>query len=367
MNKNRTHAEILKKSIPWLLFSFVPDVLLTLLMGFSGTRGGLFSIRRAAMASILCIFLVNAGLFIAKGRRNGFHPMSGMLSLLPLLCLWLNLRLAKESGNGDAVREMITAVSGVASSVFMLYMVYGAWDKEDLDEQFESREKEMKMILLSREQVAKKETALQRLHAQYADEIEEVCKAGEKSQKAKIQKTICEMVEMEVAAAGERTYCDNLIVNALLEEKAKACSREAIDLNVRIRLGEETGISRLHWCSIFTNLLDNAIHACGKLEEGRKWIDLQCGIRGSYICIMIKNPAARPKRSFLRADATRAHGWGMEILKDVAAAYNGYFNSRYKNGMFKATLILQSKVENPKRECAQSMSKGAVALMIEKS
>lgn len=60
---------------------------------------------------------------------------------------------------------------------------------------------------------------------------------------------------------GRKNYCGNPIVNAVLEEKEAECDRNGITLHVDVRMREISNIAKSHLCSIFTNLLDNAIAA----------------------------------------------------------------------------------------------------------
>ena len=70
---------------------------------------------------------------------------------------------------------------------------------------------------------------------------------------AKLQK------EIEKNQAGQ--YCSNMILNVLLEEYEIRCQKVKIRLSVDAHVGELPGISRIHQCSILSNLMNNAIEA----------------------------------------------------------------------------------------------------------
>ena len=76
---------------------------------------------------------------------------------------------------------------------------------------------------------------------------------------AKLQK------EIEKNQAGQ--YCSNMILNVLLEEYEIRCQKVKIRLSVDAHVGELPGISRIHQCSILSNLMNNAMEAVEYLPE----------------------------------------------------------------------------------------------------
>lgn len=79
---------------------------------------------------------------------------------------------------------------------------------------------------------------------------------------------------LDVSAGDGKKYCINPVINALMVEKAEECRKNSIILTTDISVGELRHISLLHQCSLFSNLLDNAIHAA-TMFEGRRYIRLE--------------------------------------------------------------------------------------------
>lgn len=134
-------------------------------------------------------------------------------------------------------------------------------------------------------------------------------------------------------------YSSNLMVDAVLQDKARRCRDSGICLNVSAALPASLPIENAQLCSIFSNLLDNSIQ--GALESGaeEKEITLESAVRNSCLIIQCTNPALQPKRNRSR-DPLRTHGLGLEILGRIADQYHGSLNTEYQDGRFHAALCL---------------------------
>ncbi|MGL5436057.1 MAG: GHKL domain-containing protein [Lachnospiraceae bacterium] len=132
-------------------------------------------------------------------------------------------------------------------------------------------------------------------------------------------------------------YCRNQVVNAIMTEKALQCRVNNICLLTNINIDHDCFIAPHHLCSIFSNLLDNAIEAVLSLPPEQRIIEIISQCRASYLVIVSKNSFSinYPNRI---ADPSR--GYGTQILQDIATQYHGdYFTELDTN--FKASIILQ--------------------------
>ena len=123
-----------------------------------------------------------------------------------------------------------------------------------------------------------------------------------------------------VEATKEISYCGQPVVNAVINNKAVCCQESGIILDVYAQLSETVPIQAVHLCSVFTNLLDNAIHACKLLTEREKWIQLIAVQEKGYLYILVKNPAENMEK-----DSRDGHGYGQKILADIAEIYQGEY------------------------------------------
>lgn len=137
---------------------------------------------------------------------------------------------------------------------------------------------------------------------------------------------------------------DNVIVNALMNEKINLAKSKGIKVQVRTSDLKDSFINDRDWCVILGNLLDNAIEACEKVE-GKKDIivkidDVAYGtiinIRNSY-CGEI--PDMEGEAPTAKADKEE-HGIGNQNVKLAAKKYGAIILYKNEKEMFGVTLVL---------------------------
>jgi len=140
----------------------------------------------------------------------------------------------------------------------------------------------------------------------------------------------------QIAMTKENTYCANPVVNAIITEKDKLCEAADIGLTVDLDFPEPLAVSSMHLCSIFGNILDNAIAACQKTKSAdRLIIRLSSKMNGDYLFIKATNPSDAP--GFKPASG---RGYGFRILSDLAERYGGGVQSNYRDGVFSVIVSL---------------------------
>ena len=134
----------------------------------------------------------------------------------------------------------------------------------------------------------------------------------------------------------ENTYCGIPVVNAILTEKAEECAAAGIGFEVSLDIPPRIVVSQMHLCSIFGNLLDNAICACSQAEHNSEpTIHLSSMADGDYLFIKATNPSNIPNYK-----PTDGRGYGFRILTDLAKRYGGDFYNQYDKGTFAAIVSL---------------------------
>lgn len=122
-------------------------------------------------------------------------------------------------------------------------------------------------------------------------------------------------------------YTNDDVLNAILSNKKS----EAKNNNIMIRITAEKivkfPISSYELCSLFDNLLDNAIEACQKVETGR-FIDVFISLIDQQMRIIIKNSyngeLLIEDKTFLTTKKDKLnHGMGVQIIKKIVSNAGG--------------------------------------------
>lgn len=140
-------------------------------------------------------------------------------------------------------------------------------------------------------------------------------------------------------------FCANLMVDAVIADKARLCQEKGIQLDINTYLPAELPIENAHLCSAFSNLLDNSIQGTLESASEGKTIELRASLLSDCLIIHCSNPALEPKQKKKEQNVLRHHGLGLDILKRIADEYAGALDIEYKNGKFETSLLLHFQYE----------------------
>ena len=132
----------------------------------------------------------------------------------------------------------------------------------------------------------------------------------------------------------ENVYCDIPVVNAVLSEKDRLCHEKGITLTVDLALPAGLTVESIHLCSIFGNLLDNAIRGAEAAGAERPAVSLRSLREGDYLFLKVTNPSPPPQ------PPREGRGLGTQILTELAQRYGGDYQTEYKDGVFSAVVFL---------------------------
>lgn len=161
------------------------------------------------------------------------------------------------------------------------------------------------------------------------------------------KKYIDEITE-EIDKAKAPVHTGSGVLDALLYRKySKAVSRN-IKTEIEF-LSDLTGcgIRDYDICSIFSNILDNAIEASVRLIDNRRHIALTVKDQMNMICIFCENNYADLKYSggniVTIKDDKVAHGIGLKRISHLASKYGGTVDINTDNNVFTISVLLVKK------------------------
>ena len=85
-------------------------------------------------------------------------------------------------------------------------------------------------------------------------------------------------------------FCENETVNIILSAFASKAKQSGILMTVDARLPDTLTLSDTELCSLLSNALENAIHACGDItDSNERNIKLRLYSKNNKLCIDIRN------------------------------------------------------------------------------
>ena len=153
-------------------------------------------------------------------------------------------------------------------------------------------------------------------------------------------------ISQRVAAVSTVIKSNNAIVDAVLNQKYLAAKNKGVQ--VEFLVGDLAGLpfADEDLVAVLSNLMDNAIKASAQAPEGQRQIRVKfTNDSDSGVLLSVKNTTAGPVRVIdnevvSESPRTLNHGYGINNIKNVLAAYNCEYLFSYENGWFQFTLLL---------------------------
>ena len=154
---------------------------------------------------------------------------------------------------------------------------------------------------------------------------------------------LLEELKEKTAGAKMPVFSGNPTVNAILYHKQQAAKTLGVEFRVNMSVGEDFPFERSDICSIFANLLDNAIRGAAGTENG--FTEVIASQSMGLMSIEVRNSTSKELNSEKNRPASdksepQKHGLGLEIVGNIAEKYDGKFVLSSENGVARAAVTL---------------------------
>lgn len=137
---------------------------------------------------------------------------------------------------------------------------------------------------------------------------------------------------------------DNIFNSRINKASSKNIKIELLNLSVLKNINME----EIDICSLFTNVIDNAIEACEKLNDNNKKISIYLNEKNNFIYFSCENYLNNSilKKNGNDFKSTKAksldHGYGLTIVKKIAEKYQGFMVINTENNTFKIEVAIKN-------------------------
>ena len=138
--------------------------------------------------------------------------------------------------------------------------------------------------------------------------------------------------------------CKSDALNALFNHYRQQAIENDVDINWRIDLPDKSRILDVDLCSIFGNILENAIDGCCTVEEDKRYFNLTSEIKGDCLYIVSTNNYGKPLEMDGETYSSTKHqgkGIGLHSMKSITEVYDGIFDAGNNNGEFFVDIMLK--------------------------
>lgn len=124
-----------------------------------------------------------------------------------------------------------------------------------------------------------------------------------------------------------KTYSDNVILDAILQDAANSCEEKNIRFSAVTHLPENI-MTALDVVRVFSNIIDNAIDACNKLSGSDRYIEITSDANDDWINIEVSNSFNGELKMVNEMPETTKedkdfHGLGLRIVTETIEGLGG--------------------------------------------
>ena len=140
----------------------------------------------------------------------------------------------------------------------------------------------------------------------------------------------------------------NIILDIIVNDKNKICIENNINFEVDINFSKCNFIDMIDTCSIFSNLIDNAIEASLKIDNENRYIKLKGDIVNKFFVLKCENNKLNKisidKKLIITDKKDKfIHGIGIKSVESSVKKYNGEMSINFTEDKFKVEIYIPLK------------------------
>lgn len=136
----------------------------------------------------------------------------------------------------------------------------------------------------------------------------------------------------------------NIMIDAILNSKLSLAKSKNIQVHAKAIVPEKLNISEVDLSIILGNLMDNAMEACDKVQEDKRfirvYIDILKGQLYIYVMNAVNEKLTRQGKRYLTTKNSQNHGFGLLRMDNVVKKYQGYLDRQDEEGVFATEIML---------------------------
>ena len=144
--------------------------------------------------------------------------------------------------------------------------------------------------------------------------------------------------------APPEVFCKNEAVNAIVSHYSAVCKREGVELSAELSVLSGGAVPDNDLCVVFGNLLENAVEACSRMAEGRRFITLRSAPRQGLLIITMDNSyggSVREENGQFYSSKRESFGIGLSSVRAVARKYGGEARFEYDGAVFSSSVYMK--------------------------
>lgn len=168
-----------------------------------------------------------------------------------------------------------------------------------------------------------------------------------------------ERLDETMKAVGGPYLTGSAVIDVILNDRHRRATGSGISFRAEFSWKETDTIPVFDAGIILSNLLDNALEACERLEGRERYVRLSLLRKEQFLLILVENSfdgqvvrekgsgRLKSSRPAVSAGGTGEHGIGLENVRRIAERYLGGMEIRTEEKVFLVTVMLQQEEHAP--------------------
>ncbi len=152
-----------------------------------------------------------------------------------------------------------------------------------------------------------------------------------------------EHLEKDLTTVDTVIKTGNVMVDAILNSKLAMIKERNIKVDVTAIVPDSISISGIDLSVLIGNILDNAMEACMKLPEEKRFLRIYIDILKKQLYISVTNSmagTAKKRGNIFLTNKEGDHGFGLLRMDSIVAKYHGFINRQTESGVFATEVML---------------------------
>lgn len=164
----------------------------------------------------------------------------------------------------------------------------------------------------------------------------------EKEQYSELHALVQAYSQPSLESAAHR-YCSNAVIDATLASYLQLAQSKGIKLKIKLAFPDKLPVNDAELATVFANAIENAIHACEKLETSKRWLEIRSltapcfmlQISNSYDGHVLLNEEGIPISS------KREHGFGTRSIIAFCTKNHVFYEYKIDHKIFSLRLVFR--------------------------
>lgn len=334
-------------SVLWMIYTLamidiMVGVLVDIFMNLLGISGETLVPLCVSLLSLFIVYIV--GKIYWKNAAAGINSIGISNLLWFTLLMFIDAAVISVVGfvNTDLILEehrdvysitVVLVIIGIfiqLTAVILLFMQRNIYkEKKQLMEKYLNEQKN------HYEYLEKRETETKKFRHDFRSHLELISNLARNQEYDEIQKYL-EKLHIKIDELGNIVTVHNGIIDAIINLYYAKALQSGIKMEVKGRLPDNYDMDAYDACTIFSNVLSNAIEAAQETEE--KYVALECRYNERSIFIVVRNSFSK-KQKHIKKNPDY-HGYGLENVKECIHKNKGVFDIEIQGDIFSLTILL---------------------------